>query len=462
MKKPTILNILFEDFEILEERVVDEKLGTKELDVNVKWGQAFPYITNNDRAYRPELLEREIKKINERIAKGDTVWGASYHPADGLGKTGDVSHMWKKVWMEKDGTCKGKLTIVPTTEGKNVQVLVKAGKLGISSRGFGTVTEKETKVDGRTVKYNDVDDNFKLVNPGDFVISPSVEGAGNIAEEINQLESELNKDSEGKMTTKEVIEHKLDLINAHHGKARENGPDETKKKEENKMKKTSEEFIQEMLKSNYAATARTSREDNSLGTSKTFEEWCKDGGEAITRASISHYIDGLYESVEEALEKMGSPELAVKYIVEQKKVTPAECYTEAKIAGIDPARMAEIINLTIDEQASAIATGWSDEERKCIYENARIAGRDIGSAEARKKLLDETVVLPENDKETQFENSVVARFEMLKEEDPSLTLNDVRKVMKRDWEKKEAAELKQLKISQIVRENLIAGPKKDH
>lgn len=109
--------------------------------------------------------------------------------------------------MEADGVCTGVLTLVPTPVGKTMQTLVRHGKMGISSRGFGTTTERKGLVDGKRVNYLEVNDDFEMVTPGDFVVAPSVAGAGNIVEEIQNLESQLNKvdDDSRKKTDEERL-----------------------------------------------------------------------------------------------------------------------------------------------------------------------------------------------------------------------------------------------------------------
>jgi len=193
-RKPVILNPISPvELEILEERVVDEKKDDRELDIKALWQHAG-VININNRRYRKELLEREIGKTMNLIQTGESVWGLGFHPGDGLGKPQDISHVWTRVWMNPDGICKGTLTVLPTTLGKEIQVIMKSGRrIGLSSRGFGTTTEKEEMIDGKKTKFLDVNDDYDMKTPGDFVIAPSVLGAGNITEETYKLESKLNE-----------------------------------------------------------------------------------------------------------------------------------------------------------------------------------------------------------------------------------------------------------------------------
>jgi hypothetical protein len=175
---------------IIAERKTTE--GKTETDVRVIWQQADK-INSNGRLYSRQLLQREIDEMSKRIKKGDTVWGQAFHPADGFGRPQNISHKWKKLWLDKDGVARGILTLVDTTSGRDMKALIKSGKIGISSRGFGNTIEKEKTIDGKTVRYLEVADDYKMETPGDFVVSPSVSGAGNVKEGLMVLEEKMNK-----------------------------------------------------------------------------------------------------------------------------------------------------------------------------------------------------------------------------------------------------------------------------
>jgi hypothetical protein len=206
------LPVKFEYFEtkvkILEE-TLDEKDGKSTLKVQVKWQQADK-INNNGRSYPKQTLSKEIDRIEEAIASGQVV-GSAYHPSGGDAETVDVSHKWDKIWMTPEGECLGNATIIPTKNGKEVMTLIKSGvHPALSSRGYGTVTRKSKKVDGKVIPYDEVNKDFKLISPGDFVLSPSVPDARiraiiesnhnkDIDSEINQEEKEtMNFDEKNK------------------------------------------------------------------------------------------------------------------------------------------------------------------------------------------------------------------------------------------------------------------------
>lgn len=163
--------------------VLTERKDTGEVDVKVCWQQADK-LNKNNRIYSKKLLSRVVKEANEKIASGETIWGLPYHPLDGFGRASDISHYWKKLWLEDDGRAMGVLTLLPTSEGKNLQILARGGrKLGISSRGMGEVNPET----------HQVSDGYMLLTPGDFTLSPSVEGAATVDESIRLNEQKLNE-----------------------------------------------------------------------------------------------------------------------------------------------------------------------------------------------------------------------------------------------------------------------------
>jgi hypothetical protein len=166
--------------------------GEKEVDCLVKWQQA-DQINGNGRLYPRPILEREIKKIQADIDIGETVYGHPFHPPDGVGTSDEISHEWKKVWLNEKGEALGQLTVLPTSRGKDIQILISGGrKLGISSRGFGKTVEKIEQKTGK--KYQEVQDDFSLSVPGDWSLRPSVAGAGTCAEELRLCEDLMNKE----------------------------------------------------------------------------------------------------------------------------------------------------------------------------------------------------------------------------------------------------------------------------
>jgi len=157
--------------EILKE-TIDEKTQDRSMRVRMKWQHA-DIVNRNNRVYPKQLLQREMDNIQEGLVEG-AVFGASYHPKGADAEVNDVAIIWHKTWMEEDGSCMGEGTILPTTNGKDAQIIIKAGgRIGISSRGTGSVS-KVTR-DGKQIEQ--VNNDYKMLSPGDMVLTPSVPGA---------------------------------------------------------------------------------------------------------------------------------------------------------------------------------------------------------------------------------------------------------------------------------------------
>ena len=121
----------------------------------------------NKRIYEKKLLVREMTRLDEAI-KERRLMGELDHPTHDAVKLGNVSHLVTKLRMKGDDML-GEAEILNTPCGQVAQALIKGGvKLGISSRGMGSLTEKGD--------YSIVNDDFKLVT-FDLVADPSTKGA---------------------------------------------------------------------------------------------------------------------------------------------------------------------------------------------------------------------------------------------------------------------------------------------
>lgn len=122
----------------------------------------------NNRVYSKKVLEREIENYQKLIQENRAL-GELDHPEDSVINLRNVSHTMVKVWWDGNNVM-GKAKILNTPSGKILQSLVNDGiKLGISSRGMGSVHEGP---DGWTI----VEDDFNLIC-FDFVSEPSTHGA---------------------------------------------------------------------------------------------------------------------------------------------------------------------------------------------------------------------------------------------------------------------------------------------
>jgi len=121
----------------------------------------------NGRIYPHAILEREVgnylKMVKERRALGELD-----HPDTSVINLSNASHLVTDIWMDGQ-KCMGKIEVLNTPTGNVLKELVNAGvKLGISSRGMGSVTESN----GVTM----VEDDFQLIC-FDMVSDPSTPGA---------------------------------------------------------------------------------------------------------------------------------------------------------------------------------------------------------------------------------------------------------------------------------------------
>ena len=121
----------------------------------------------NGRIYRKETLQREVENY-QRVIRERRSLGELDHPDDSVINLKNASHLAVKMWWDGENVL-GKFEVLDTPSGRILKDLIKAGvKLGISSRGLGTVKE----VQGQTI----VEDDFQLIC-FDFVSEPSTPNA---------------------------------------------------------------------------------------------------------------------------------------------------------------------------------------------------------------------------------------------------------------------------------------------
>jgi hypothetical protein len=130
-------------------------------------------LNGNGRVYPRQVLVREVRNYQKIVNEGRAL-GELDHPEDSVVNLKNASHMVTKVWWE-DNNVMGKVKLLNTPSGNILKSLVGSGvKLGISSRGLGSVHEDNN---GSTV----VEDDFQLIC-FDFVSEPSTTGAYMIKE----------------------------------------------------------------------------------------------------------------------------------------------------------------------------------------------------------------------------------------------------------------------------------------
>ena len=121
----------------------------------------------NGRVYPCKTLKREIANY-QNVIKDKRALGELDHPDDSVINLRNASHMVVQMWWEGNDVM-GKIKILNTPSGRILRELTESGvKLGISSRGLGSVKESM----GNTI----VQEDFELIC-FDIVSEPSTPNA---------------------------------------------------------------------------------------------------------------------------------------------------------------------------------------------------------------------------------------------------------------------------------------------
>ena len=142
--------------------------------------QAADTLNGNRREYPKNILAREIETY-KKLCKERRSVGELDHPDDSVVNLKNVSHLVVDVWWEGNNVM-GKLEVLSTPSGEILKSLIGSGvKLGISSRGLGSIRESN----GKTI----VEDDFQLIC-FDIVQEPSTPSA--FLSPSNQLSESKN------------------------------------------------------------------------------------------------------------------------------------------------------------------------------------------------------------------------------------------------------------------------------
>jgi len=123
----------------------------------------------NGRIYPRSILEREADRYSKNYIQEKRAYGELGHPAGPTINLPLVSHMIHELRQDGD-TWIGKAKILDTPNGTIVQNLMREGaKLGVSSRGMGSLQEKNG--------IQEVQSDYYLATPADIVADPSAPAA---------------------------------------------------------------------------------------------------------------------------------------------------------------------------------------------------------------------------------------------------------------------------------------------
>ena len=163
------MKLIREEIEDVKVFIAEGKNGKKSLYIEGVFLQGN--IKNrNGRMYPMETLRREVERYNESYINSGRALGELGHPDGPTVNLDRVSH--KIVSLRESGSNYiGKAKILSTPMGKIAESLLSEGvKLGVSSRGIGSLTQNKEGV-------NIVSDDFMLATAADIVADPSAPDA---------------------------------------------------------------------------------------------------------------------------------------------------------------------------------------------------------------------------------------------------------------------------------------------
>ena len=160
-----LITEMTEDIKLLAE--INEKTGEKDYYIEGVFMQAEKK-NRNGRVYPKSVLMNEVKRYNKEYVQKNRAMGELNHPQGPTVNLDRVSHIIKE--LNIDGTdIYGKAKIMDTPMGKIAKNLIDEGaKLGVSSRGMGSLKEKGG--------VNEVQNDFMLAAV-DIVADPSAPNA---------------------------------------------------------------------------------------------------------------------------------------------------------------------------------------------------------------------------------------------------------------------------------------------
>ena len=150
-----------QDVEYITEAKED---GGKEMKIRGIFMQA-DQKNRNGRVYPMAVLNKEVNRYNKEFVAEGRAFGELGHPEGPTVNLDRVSHMITK--LEADGkNFVGEAKLLSTPMGEIAKALIKdGGKLGVSSRGMGSLENKGGA--------NYVKDDFYLATAADIVADPS-------------------------------------------------------------------------------------------------------------------------------------------------------------------------------------------------------------------------------------------------------------------------------------------------
>ena len=123
----------------------------------------------NGRVYPMEVLQKEVSRYNKKFINENRAYGELGHPDGPTVNLERVSHMVTSLTPDGKNFI-GEAKVMETPMGKIVKnIMNEGGKLGVSSRGMGSLDQKNGA--------NYVRDDFYLATAADIVADPSAPNA---------------------------------------------------------------------------------------------------------------------------------------------------------------------------------------------------------------------------------------------------------------------------------------------
>jgi hypothetical protein len=172
----------------------------------------------NGRIYESKILAKEVARYTKEVIENNRAYGELGHPA-GPTINLDRACMMIKSLSQEGSDFIGKAKILGTPMGNIVMNLLDEGaNLGVSSRGMGTLKEKNGVME--------VQDDFMLATPADVVADPSAHNAfvRGVMENVDWVYDvasnswramqnlDETKTAMKKMSVKQINENKLHLF----------------------------------------------------------------------------------------------------------------------------------------------------------------------------------------------------------------------------------------------------------
>ena len=162
------IKLISEAVEEVEYITEDKEGGGKNYKIKGIFLQA-DIKNRNGRVYPMEVLEKEVNRYNKKFINEKRAYGELGHPEGPTVNLERVSHMVTELYPDGKNFI-GEAKIMETPMGKIVISLMnEGGKLGVSSRGMGSLDQKNGA--------NYVRDDFYLATAADIVADPSAPNA---------------------------------------------------------------------------------------------------------------------------------------------------------------------------------------------------------------------------------------------------------------------------------------------